>query len=352
MESTMNSFVLTGINQMKMVQVPKPQITEPGQVLIRMAAVGVCGSDIHYFTDGKIGSQVVEYPFPVGHEGSGIVEEVGPNVTTLTPGDRVAIDPAMPCFECDQCKAGRFHTCRKLKFLGCPGQADGCLSEYIVMPASSCFKLEDWVSFDEAVISEPLAIGYYAIKLAGSLLGKTIGILGFGPIGMSVLLPAQAEGAFKIYVTDKINERLAVADQCSATWTGNPDETDVVKEIVSREPLLLDIIFECCGKQEAVDQAIKLLKPGGKLMLIGIPEFERWSFPSDDFRRKEIAVQNVRRQNECTHAVLDLITNKTLDVNPMITHHFPFEKTDEAFELVAAYKDGVMKAMINFDQHS
>ena len=344
----MKSFVLTGINQMKMTRVPKPQIRESGQVLIKMAAVGVCGSDIHYFTDGKIGSQVVEYPFPVGHEGSGIIEEVGEGVQNLKPGDRVAIDPAMPCFECDQCKAGRFHTCRRMKFLGCPGQADGCLSEYIVMPENSCFKIADWVSFDEAVISEPLAIGYYATKLAGSLEGKTIGILGFGPIGMSVLLPALANGASAVYVTDKIPKRLSLAQQCGATWTGNPDETEIVKEISLREPLLLDLVFECCGKQEAVDQAIKLLKPGGKLLLIGIPEFERWSFPSDDFRRKEIAVQNVRRQNECTHAVLDLITSKTLDVNPMITHHFPFEKTDEAFQLVAGYRDGVMKAMINF----
>jgi len=333
---------------MEMIQVEKPGITNPKEVLIKMKAVGVCGSDIHYFTDGKIGSQIVEYPFPVGHEGSGIIEEVGAEVTRLEPGDRVAIDPAMPCFECDQCKSGRFHTCRHLKFLGCPGQADGCLSEYIVMPESSCFKMAEGVSFEEAVITEPLSIGYYATKLAGSLKGKTIGILGFGPIGMSVLLPARLDGVSRVYVTDKINQRLNIAQKSGVTWTGNPDESDIDKEIPLEEPLLLDVIFECCGKQETVDQAIRLLKPGGKLMLIGIPEFERWSFSTDDFRRKEIAVQNVRRQNECTHIVLDLITNKALDVLPMITHHFPFEKTDEAFELVAGYHDGVMKAMINF----
>jgi L-iditol 2-dehydrogenase len=152
MENMMNSFVLTGINQMELIRVPKPEIKEAGQVLIKMAAVGVCGSDIHYFTDGKIGSQVVKYPFPVGHEGAGIIEEVGEGVENLKRGDRVAIDPAMPCFECDQCKSGRFHTCRHLKFLGCPGQADGCLSEYIVMPESSCFRIEDWVSFEATAL--------------------------------------------------------------------------------------------------------------------------------------------------------------------------------------------------------
>ena len=344
----MNAFVLTGLNQMKMVKVPKPQITDPGQVLVRIISVGVCGSDIHYYTDGKIGSQVVEYPFTVGHECSGIVEQVGTGVHKLKPGNRIAIDPAMPCFQCDQCKSGRFHTCRKLKFLGCPGQAEGCLSDFIVMPETSCFPIDDSVSFDEAVISEPLAIGYYAVKLAGRLKNKNIGILGFGPIGMSVLLPALIENAGNIYVTDKIDARLGIADKCGASWTGNPDNTDIVKDITSKEPALLDFVFECCGKQEAVDQAIKLLKPGGKLLIIGIPEFDRWSFPTDDFRRKEIVVQNVRRQNECTHAVLELISDKKVDVNLMITHHFPFNKTDEAFELVAGYKDGVMKAMINF----
>ena len=331
-----------------MVNVPKPWIVNPKDILIRMVRVGVCGSDIHYYTDGKIGSQVIEYPFTVGHECSGIVEEVGKGVSKIKAGDRLAIDPAMPCFECDQCKSGRFHTCRRLKFLGCPGQAEGCLSEYIVMPETSCFPIADSVSFEEAVISEPLAIGYYATKLAGGLKDRNIGILGFGPIGMSVLLPALVEKAGRIYVTDKINARLKIADKCGASWIGNPDETDIAGEIISKEPLLLDFVFECCGKQEAADQAMKLLKPGGKLLLIGIPEFDRWSFPSDDFRRKEIAVQNVRRQNECTHSVLELIANKEVDVKPMVTHHFPFEQTDKAFELVAGYKDGVMKAMINF----
>ena len=344
----MNTFALKGINRMEMIRVSKPQLTKPGDVLVKMAAVGVCGSDIHYYADGKIGSQVVEYPFTVGHEGSGIIEEVGEGVTNLKSGDRIAIEPAMPCWVCDQCKSGRFHTCRKLKFLGCPGQADGCLSEYIVMPESSCIPIPDSVSFDEAVISEPLAIGYYATTLAGSLKDKTIGILGFGPIGMSVLLPAMVEGASKIYVTDKINGRLDIAKKCGAFWTGNPEKSDIVNDITAKEPLLLDYVFECCGKQEAVDQAIKLLKPGGKLLIIGIPEFDRWSFPTDEFRRKEIIVQNVRRQNECTHAVLDMIANRTVDVNLMVTHHFPFEKADQAFELVSAYKDGVMKAMINF----
>jgi len=333
---------------MELVDREVPEISRPDEVLLKMASVGVCGSDIHYYKKGKIGSQVVAYPFAVGHEGAGIVEAVGASVRNLKPGDRVAIDPAMPCYECDQCRAGRFHTCRNLRFLGCPGQAEGCLSEYIVMPAKSCFPLRDNITLDQAALSEPLAIGVYAIHLSVLQKGARIGILGAGPIGISVLLPALAYGAEKVYVTDKIDARLALAKEMGAGWTGNPDKTDIVEDILKEEPGNLDMVFECCGQQEAADQAIRLLKPGGKLMVIGIPEFSRWSFDSDEMRRKEICVQNVRRQNEVVDITLNMISEGKIQPDRMQTHNFEFDRVKEAFDLVAGYKDGVMKAMIHF----
>ena len=172
---------------------------------------------------------------------------MGKAVTLVKPGDRVAIEPAMPCGECDQCKAGRPHTCRKLRFLGCPGQAEGSLSEYIVMPETSCFKIPDQMSYDEAAISEPLAIGVYAVKQSIPMKGAKIGILGFGPIGMSVLLPALAMGAAEVYVTDKIDERLQIARRSGASLTANPEREDVVEKISEHVPELLDVVFECCG---------------------------------------------------------------------------------------------------------
>jgi L-iditol 2-dehydrogenase len=313
-----------------------------------MKRLGVCGSDIHYYTTGRIGSQVVEYPFTVGHEGAGLVEAVGAGVSRVKPGDRIAIEPAMPCWECDQCLAGRPHTCEKLRFLGCPGQAEGSLSEFIVMPETSCFTIPEAMSYDEAAISEPLAIGLYAVRQSIPMQGATIGILGFGPIGMSVLLPARALGADRIYVTDKIQERLEVASASGAVLTGNPDREDVVAKFAEAEPGLMDVVFECCGQQEAMDQAIEILKPGGKLMIIGIPEFDRWSFEADVARRKEITIQHVRRQNESLQPVLDMIEQRVIDAGVMATHRFPFHRTREAFELVADYRDGVMKAMIDF----
>jgi L-iditol 2-dehydrogenase len=344
----MKAMKLTGIRQMEMMEVPAPTIINDHDVLIRMKTLGVCGSDIHYYVSGKIGSQVVQYPFTVGHECAGMVEAVGKGVTLVKPGDRIAIEPAMPCWECDQCKAGRPHTCRKLRFLGCPGQAEGSLSEFIVMPETSCIKIPDSMSYDQAAISEPLAIGVYAVKQSIPMEGAKVGILGFGPIGMSVLLPALAQGAKEIYVTDKIEERLKIARSSGAAYTANPDQEDVVKKISAKVPELLDVVFECCGQQEAIDQAVELLKPGGKLMVIGIPEFERWSFHVDTSRHKELCIQHVRRQNEALHPALDMMAKGEVDVGAMSTHRFSFENSKEAFDLVAGYKDGVMKAMIEW----
>ena len=339
--------MLTGIRQMEMRDIPAPEIKNPSDVLIRMKIVGVCGSDVHYYTQGKIGSQVVEYPFTVGHEGAGIVEKVGAAVTKVKPGDRIAVEPAMSCWKCDQCLEGRPHTCRKLRFLGCPKQADGCLSEYLVMPEECCFKIKASMSFEEAAISEPLAIGVYAVSRSIPMKGAKIAILGAGPIGLSILLPAMAQGAEKVYMTDKIGSRIQLAEKMGATWTGNPEKADIVKEIANREPLLVDVVFECCGQQEALEQAVEIVKPGGKIMLIGIPpSLKNWGLNVDLARRKEICIQNVRRQNHCVQAALDMIDNKLFDVNKMTTHRFKFKDTKKAFDLVADYKDGVVKAMI------
>lgn len=344
----MKSMMLTGIRRMEMMEVPEPMILHDTDVKIRMDVVGVCGSDIHYYTTGRIGSQVVKYPFPVGHEGAGTVVETGRKVTRVKPGTRVAIEPAIPCGKCDQCLSGRPHTCRKLRFLGCPGQAEGCLQEYIVMPESSCFPIPASMTSDQAAISEPLAIGVYAVQQSGSIPGKHIGILGFGPIGMSVLLAARAEGVGKTFVTDKIDARLAIARHSGASMALNITREPVTEIISNEEPMLLDVVFECCGQQEALDQAIDLLKPGGKLMIIGIPEFDRWSVPVDKTRHKEICIQNVRRQNHCVEKTLHYLSTGKIDVSLMPTHRFPFERTHEAFDLVAGYQDGVMKAMIDF----
>ena len=333
---------------MEIREVPDPVLVNQNDVKIKMSVVGVCGSDVHYFTQGKIGSQVVQYPFPVGHEGAGVVIETGRSVKRVRTGDVIAIEPAITCGECDQCLSGRPNTCRKLRFLGCPGQAEGCLSEYIILPEGSCIPLHKGLTADDGVISEPIAIGVYSVKTSMPLKGRKVGILGFGPIGMSVMLAAMAEGASGIFVTDKIDERLSLASKEGALLALNPLKGDIVKAILEQEPLGLDVVFECCGQQDAFDQGIELLKPGSKLMVVGIPEFDKWIMSVDRTRRKEITVQFVRRQSNCTEDALEMIRTRKIDVSNMITHRFPFKNAKEAFDLAASYGDGVMKAMIDF----
>jgi L-iditol 2-dehydrogenase len=313
-----------------------------------MSVLGICGSDIHYYTQGQIGSQKVVYPFSVGHEGAGVVAEVGKSVKRVKAGDQIAIEPAIPCWECDQCLAGRHHTCRKIRFLGCPGQAEGCLMEYIVMPEKNCFPLTGKLTPDHGSISEPLAIGVYAEKKSGGVKGLNIGIFGFGPIGMSVMLASKAQGVDNIYVTDIIDERLLIAGKEGATLAGNPMKENIVGKMMHDEPLGLDLAFECCGKQEAFDQAIELLKPGGKLIVVGIPEFDLWTMNVETTRRREISLQFIRRQVDCVEETLEMMKNGSITIENMVTHRFPFEKTKEAFDLVEGYRDGVMKAMIDF----
>jgi L-iditol 2-dehydrogenase len=346
----MKAMMLTGIRKMEMRNIPEPVIINPDDVKIKMSVTGICGSDIHYYTQGRIGSQKVEYPFVVGHEGSGIVVETGKDVKRIKPGDAVAIDPAMPCYSCDQCLAGRHHTCRKLRFLGCPGQAGGCLSEYIVMPEKSCYLLKGSLTTDHGAISEPLAIGVYSVKKSDDIKGAAIGIFGFGPIGMSVMLAAKASDAGTFFITDKIDARLSVASLEGAGFTANPLKNNIVTKVYDSFPLGLDVVFECCGQQEALNQAIDVLKPGGKLVVAGIPEFDNWSMNVETTRRHEISVQFIRRQVDCVEDALLLMENGKINIKNMITHRFPFEQTRKAFDLVAGYGDGVMKAMIDFDQ--
>jgi L-iditol 2-dehydrogenase len=344
----MKRSVLTGINRIEIIETPKPKTINDTDVLIRMKAVGVCGSDIHYYRTGRIGSQVVQYPFTVGHEGSGVVEAVGAATTSVKPGDRVAIEPSIACGHCDQCLAGRPHTCRNNRFLGCPGQIEGNLAEFIVMPESQCIQLSEHQSIEDGATSEPLAIGLYALKQANLDGDESIGIIGFGPIGMSVFQMAQSHGYSNIYVSEKIPERIHIAEDLGAQWVGNPLEKDTAAAVSSLEPSLLDVVFECCGQQDAMDTAIEILKPGGKLIIIGIPEFDRWSFCAHKARRKEISFINIRRQNNCTRETLEMLASGRVNGSAMITHRFPFSRVAEAFDIVSNYKDGVMKAMIEF----
>jgi L-iditol 2-dehydrogenase len=347
----MKAAFLTGIGKFEIRSVPVPCIARDTDVLIRVRRVGVCGSDIHYYRTGRIGPQVVEFPFILGHEAAGVVERTGPAVTRVAAGRRIAIDPAAACGKCDQCRAGRENTCRELLFLGCPKQMDGAMAEFIVLPETCCFPVAHSTSFERAVLSEPLAIAVYAVERCRLPAGAAVAVIGAGPIGLSVLhaLRVEPRPAAAAFVTEPIPERLAFAKRLHPRWAGPPDGPDAADGILALEPAGMDAVFECSGDPGAFRQAVRLLKPGGTLAIVGIPETDEIVLPIHELRRKEITLVNVRRQAGCTAKALDLLESGRIDLDGLATHAFPLERVAEAFETAAARRDGVVKAMITLD---
>lgn len=200
---------------------------------------------------------------------------------------------------------------------------------------------------EQAALIEPFSISLHAQRLAAQGDGTRIAILGAGPMGLSVLGAVRAAWRCTTYVTDLLDERLGVARQLGANWTGNAARQDIVPAIAQCEPAGLDCVVECAGQQETLDQGVELLAPGGVLVIVGIPETGRISFDMDAIRRKELRIQNVRRQNNCVAEAIEMLSGGKVNLDPLVTHHFSMDQTKEAFDLVSDYRDGVVKAMIH-----
>ncbi|MBS3734102.1 MAG: alcohol dehydrogenase catalytic domain-containing protein [Phycisphaerae bacterium] len=341
----MKAAYLSDIRTVEIRDEPAPSLTAPGEVLLGVEAVGVCGSDMHYYRTGRIGDQVVKFPWLIGHEMGATVLETAPDVTHLSAGQRVAVDPLIPCGQCDQCRSGRRHTCRNQRFLGCPGQAPGCLAERIVMPADCCFPVPDSVDALGAALVEPASVGVYARALSAVPAGEPVAILGAGPIGLSVLRACQAAGLDTAYVTEIREWRASLAADLGATWTGGPHREDIVGAIREREPDGVAAVFECAGEQSTLDEALAVVRPGGQVLMVGIPAADRVAFDASTLRREEITIRPVRRQNNCIPQAVELVA-RDADLRKMVTHEYALSATQQAFETVADYRDGVVKAII------
>jgi len=314
-------------------------------VKVRIDRVGICGSDVHYYVHGRIANRVVQYPATLGHECAGTIVEAG-SKAGLETGTRVAIDPALTCGECDQCRSGRSNTCRKIQFLGTPDEAPGAVADYRVLPARNCLPIPDSLSLDCATLIEPLSVGLHSVRLGDLRDGESIGILGCGPIGLSVLLCARAQAeAITAYATDLMPQRLAVAHACGADWTSVPNDS-VVESILEQEPFGLNCVFECSGDPACIDQAMKMLVPGGRLIMVGIPATPELTFDVHRMRTSELTFRNVRRQEGCMEPAIRMLTEGRINAAPLVTHHFSLDQIEPAFQLVAAYDDGVIKAML------
>jgi threonine dehydrogenase-like Zn-dependent dehydrogenase len=213
------------------------------------------------------------------------------------------------------------------------------------MPEQNCFVLSAGVSLTEGVLVEPLSIAVYSFRFLPSR-PRAIAVLGAGPLGLSVCLAALAQGVGAVYATDKIDERVEISRTAGANWAANPLRADIVAKIRALEPGGLDAVFECCGDQAALDQAVELLRPGGRLLILGIPSPDRVSFSIHALRRREITLHNVRRQSRSISEAIALIREKKADVRFLVTHKFDLEESARAFELAAGYRDGVVKAVI------
>jgi L-iditol 2-dehydrogenase len=221
------------------------------------------------------------------------------------------------------------------------------MCEQVVIPEKCCFSIPDNISYEQASVAEPLSIALYSVKQSIPMTADTsVAILGAGPIGLCTMLAARSQGARNFFVTDKIKERLMLARELGADWVGNAAVSDVVADMQSNVPLGFPVVFECSGDAEALDQAVELLAPGGKLVITGIPLGHRISLSIDDLRRKEITIYNVRRQNRTVDETIRMLSQGDINIDQIITHRFPLKDAKQAFDLVAEYADGVIKAMV------
>ena len=341
----MKSAVLHAKRDMRLEDRPKPK-PRGTQVLIRVRAVGVCGSDVHYFNDLCIGHQVVKTPQPVGHEFSGEAVEIGDAVKRIRVGQRLAIEPGLPCHACHQCQAGRPNCCPNVIFYGTP-PVDGCLQEFILAQEEQCIGIPDAMSFAEAAMLEPLQVGIHAYNLVPCGPGDWVAIVGAGSIGQAVLEMVRSAGATRIIVTDKLDYRLDLARRRGATHTVNVTKDDPMAAVLKfTDGLGADVVYEATNSVDGLPQALTLAVIGGRVAAIGIPPVDQITIPASHPRRKQLTVQFIRRSAHCARQALELVASGKVDVKPWITHRFPLDRVTEAFLLVDGYKDGVLKAVI------
>jgi len=326
-------------------------ITDPkeGEVQVSVDSVGICGSDVHYWTHGAIGNFVVNAPMVLGHESAGIVTKLGSGVQHLAVGDRVALEPGVPCATCEMCKSGRYNLCSEMRFLATP-PIHGDLCRYFNHAADFCFKLPDHVTLEEGALLEPLSVAVHACRRAGVTLNSQVLICGAGPIGLVNLLVARAMGASKILITDIDQHRLDVARSLGADLTLLVTRDQSAPLLAEKVGQLMqgqwpDKSIECSGAELSIQLAMLATRSGGVVVLVGLGPTEV-NLPISDATCREVDIRGIFRYANCYPIALSLIAEKRVDVKPLITHRFDILDAKKAFEMVRTGSDGVIKAVI------
>ena len=291
----------------------------PGETLLRVTAVGLCGSDLHWFGQAGIGDARLERPLVLGHEFAAVTQA----------GQRVAVDPAIPCEQCELCRAGHPNLCPEVRFAG-HGQVDGALRQWMAWPSHLLYPLPESLSDSDGAMLEPLGVALHAIDLGKLRPGSCVGVFGCGPIGLLVLQLARLSGATALFAAEPLAHRLAAARQLGALpW--EPHQS-------------VDVAFECAGANEAVEDALLAVRPGGRVILVGIPDDDRTSFSASVARRKGLTIKLARRMKHTYPRAMRMAAAGQVDLRTLVTHTFPLEETAQAFA-VAARREG-LKVMV------
>lgn len=350
----MKAVKLYGARDFRIETVPEPPAPRAGEVVVRVGSVGVCGSDLHTYEDGRIGDTVVQQPLVLGHEFAGTVTAVGPDAfdglhQPLRVGQRVAVDPAMPCWHCDRCEAGDPNLCRDLGFMGL-WPDDGALQELFTVPARGCFPLPDELSMDEGALLEPLGVAIHAVDLAKIKVAQRVAILGCGPIGLLILKLVKLSGAGPVVALDQYDWRLEAARRWGADETIDITAGDATAAVLGATGGRgAEVVIEAAWAGDAVDQAVRMADLGARVVLVGIPGSDRATFTHSVARRKGLTLVMVRRMKHTYPRAIALAVGGQVRLETLITHRFDLDTTGDAFALNAAYRDGVIKAMIELD---
>jgi L-iditol 2-dehydrogenase len=331
---TMRAAVLVQKGEIVMEERPVPS-PAPDEVLVKVASVGVCGSDVHYYREGRIGDFVVDAPLVLGHEASGRIVAVGAAVSPDRIGQRVAIEPQRPCRVCAQCSAGRYNLCPKMEFYATP-PVDGAFCEYVTIQDPFAHLVPDSVSDDEAALLEPLSVGIWASRKAEIVPGSRVLIAGAGPIGVIAAQAARAFGATEVIVSDPVAERRQMARRFGATHTVDPTAESLAE-------LGVDAFIDCSGAPPAVKSGIAAVRGAGIVVLVGLGADEI-ALPIPTIMNRELKVTGVFRYTDTWRVGAQLVADKLVDLSSLVTGHYSLEHSADA--LNADLIPGSLKAMV------
>ncbi|KAK7518318.1 chaperonin 10-like protein [Phyllosticta citriasiana] len=353
------AFVLRAVKDVKIEDRPVPEFRSPHDVLVHVAHTGICGSDVHYWQRGRIGDFVLTSPIILGHESSGVVVKIGPAVKHLKPGDRVAIEPGVPCRHCDFCRDGAYNLCADTVFAATPPW-DGTLQKYYSVAGDYCYKVPDHVDLEEAALVEPVAVAVQIMKVAGNVARKSVLVFGCGPIGVLCQAVAKAYGAAKVIGVDLSQARMDFAKQFAGSVTMAPPKVDAEgKEPIEKAELSAaklkeiaalgegaDIVLECTGAEPCIQTGVYAAKKGGTYVQAGMGK-ENVLFPITTACIRALNIKgSIRYTTGVYPAAVDLVASGKVKVKELVTNRFKFEEAEQAFELVKAAKEGVFKVVI------